>query len=120
MEKVVAIIKCKCPNCREGDMFNAAGNIFLFKMPKMNIRCTHCNFKFEKEAGFFFGAMFVSYALGAAEMITSLVIFWYFMNLSPLIVFSIITITAVLFSTFNFRVSRAIWTYIFYQKKEVV
>lgn len=120
MEVVLDIITCKCPNCRKGAMFNETGNIFLFKMPKMNIRCKHCNFKFERETGFFFGAMFVSYGLGAAEMITCLVLFWYLIDLSPLIVFSIIAITAVLFSTFNFRLSRAIWTYIFYQKEEVV
>lgn len=115
MGKLFSILKCKCPNCNKGDMFSNNGNIFLFKMPEMNKRCENCNFKFEKETGFFFGAMFVSYALGAAEMIASLVLFWYLVDLSPLIVFSIITIIAVLSSTFNFRLSRSIWTHIFHK-----
>ncbi|WP_031425564.1 DUF983 domain-containing protein [Flavimarina sp. Hel_I_48] len=113
METVVDIVKCKCPNCNEGEIFKSKGNIFLFKMPKMNVRCKNCNYKFEKETGFFFGAMFVSYALAVAEMVTSLVIFWYFASLSPLYVFAIIVLVAILTSTFNFRISRSIWIYIF-------
>ncbi|WP_298247788.1 DUF983 domain-containing protein [uncultured Christiangramia sp.] len=80
----------------------------------MNERCEKCNFKFEKETGFFFGAMFVSYALAVAEMIASLIIFWVLIDLSPLIVFLIIAFVAFISSTFNFRVSRSIWIYLFY------
>ncbi|WP_239021980.1 DUF983 domain-containing protein [Pontimicrobium aquaticum] len=81
----------------------------------MNERCGNCNYKFEKETGFFFGAMFVSYALAVAQMVVSLVLFWYFFDLSPLRVFFIITVIAVLLSTFNFRLSRSIWIHLFYK-----
>ncbi|MEO9478460.1 MAG: DUF983 domain-containing protein [Maribacter dokdonensis] len=81
----------------------------------MNERCSECNFKFEKETGFFFGAMFVSYALAVAQMIISLVLFWYFVDLSPLRVFTIIALVTVLLSTFNFRLSRSIWIHLFYK-----
>tara|TARA_B100000378_G_scaffold278209_1_gene280657 strand:+ start:205 stop:549 length:345 start_codon:yes stop_codon:yes gene_type:complete len=114
MATVVDVVKGKCPNCKKGDIFETKGNIFLFRMPKMNERCEKCNFKFEKETGFFFGAMFVSYALAVAEMIASLIIFWVLIDLSPLIVFLIIALVAFISSTFNFRVSRSIWIYLFY------
>ncbi|MGJ8715150.1 MAG: DUF983 domain-containing protein [Maribacter stanieri] len=81
----------------------------------MNARCTECNFKFEKETGFFFGAMFVSYALAVAQMIVSLVLFWSFVDLSPLRVFALIAVISILLSTVNFRISRSIWIYIFYK-----
>ncbi|KSA13318.1 MULTISPECIES: DUF983 domain-containing protein [Maribacter] len=81
----------------------------------MNERCSECNFKFEKETGFFFGAMFVSYALAVAQMIISLVLFWYFVDLSPLRVFTIIALVTILLSTFNFRLSRSIWIHLFYK-----
>lgn len=113
MMKIAGIIKGKCPNCKKGNIFESKGNIFLLRMPKMNERCSHCNLKFEKETGFFFGAMFVSYALAVAEMVASLVIFWVFIDLAPLTVFMIIAVIAILTSTFNFRVSRAIWIYLF-------
>ena len=113
MSKVVGILKGKCPNCKKGDVFETKGSIFLLRMPKMNERCKTCNLKFEKETGFFFGAMFVSYALAVAEMIASLILFWLLMDLSPLIVFVIITVIAFITSTFNFRLSRTIWIYLF-------
>ena len=114
MTAVMGIVKGKCPNCKMANIFEIKGNIFLFRMPKMNERCKECDFKFEKETGFFFGAMFVSYALAVAEMIASLIIFWLLLDISPLKVFLIIVLVAVICSTFNFRVSRAIWIYLFY------
>tara|TARA_R110002073_G_scaffold108336_5_gene243474 strand:- start:46014 stop:46364 length:351 start_codon:yes stop_codon:yes gene_type:complete len=114
MGKVIDALKCKCPNCKDGRMFNKLGNFLLFKVPKMNVRCKECNFKFEKEPGFFFGAMFVSYALVAAEMITSVIVFKFFVNFSYINVLFATIIVALLLSTINFRVSRSIWVRMFY------
>ncbi|MDW5290198.1 DUF983 domain-containing protein [Formosa sp. PL04] len=114
MSKVIDALNCKCPNCKKGNIFKNGGNILVLKFPKMNDRCPECDYKFERETGFFFGAMFVSYALAVAQMITSLVVFWYFIDLSPLSVFSIICVIAVLLSTINFKLSRSIWIYMFY------
>jgi uncharacterized protein (DUF983 family) len=114
MSKIIEALNCKCPNCKNGKIFKNGGNVLLVKIPTMNERCPECNYKFERETGFFFGAMFVSYALAAAQMIASLVIFWYFIDLSPLLVFAIIAIIAFLTSTTNFKLSRSIWIYLFY------
>ena len=114
MMKVIDVLTCKCPNCKEGKIFSKLGNLLLFKAPKMNDRCKKCDFKFEKEPGFFFGAMFVSYALVAAEMIASGIVFGYFVGFSYINVLFAIIIIAVLLSTINFRVSRSIWIHMFY------
>ena len=58
MGKVIDVLTCKCPKCKKGKMFNNLGNLLLFRMSKMNTICNVCNFKFEKEPGFFFGAIF--------------------------------------------------------------
>jgi len=117
MSKVVDALNCKCPNCKDGKIFKNSGNIFLLKIPKMNDRCLVCDYKFERETGFFFGAMFVSYALAVAEMITCLVVFWSLIDFSPLRVFFIIVAMAFLLSTLNFKLSRSIWIYLFYKTK---
>ena len=117
MSKVIDALNCKCPNCKEGKIFRNGGNVFLFKIPEMNDRCLVCNYKYERETGFFFGAMFVSYALAAAEMIACFVVFWYFIDFSPLRVFSVIVIVAFLLSTINFKLARSIWIYLFYKNK---
>lgn len=116
MNKIVDALNCNCPNCKKGKIFKNRGNIILFKVPKMYDRCPVCNYKFERETGFFFGAMFVSYALAAGQMIISMIVFWHLIDLSPLNVFLIITIVAILLSTINFRLSRSIWIYIFYRE----
>ncbi|WP_341221716.1 DUF983 domain-containing protein [Polaribacter atrinae] len=117
MANVIDVLKCKCPNCEDGEMFYKSGNFLLLKAPKMNSVCTKCRFKFEKEPGFFFGSMFVSYALVAAEMIASIVLFKVILGFSYINVVFIVLAVAVLLSTFNFRVSRSIWIYMFYSNE---
>ncbi len=114
MSVVLNALNCKCPNCKKGNIFNNRGSLLLFKIPKMSARCNECDFKFEREPGFFFGAMFVSYALAVAQMIASLIVFWSFIDLSPLRVFLIITLIAFLLGAVNYRISRSIWIYLFY------
>ena len=59
-------LHCKCPKCRTGNMFN--GPMYGFGGQKMNKQCPHCNFTFEIEPGYFYVAMFVSYAMNVAEI----------------------------------------------------
>ena len=50
-----AIVLLRCPRCLEGRVF--AGLI------RMRDRCTLCGHRFEREHGYFQGAMYVSYGL---------------------------------------------------------
>jgi len=68
LSKFQAVLQCKCPRCRRGDIFT--GNAYAFKLQKTNVNCPVCNLKFEREPGFFYVAMFVSYAMNVAEIIT--------------------------------------------------
>lgn len=87
-------------------------------MPKMHERCNACGFVFEKETGFFFGAMFVSYGLACGIMIAAMILMWGILNLNPFTVF--ITIAGAIFVTanYNFMLSRTIWIYLFYENKK--
>jgi len=115
MGEIDNVLQCKCPKCKSGNIFRNHGTTLPFRIPKMYGRCPQCNYKFERETGFFFGAMFVSYALAAAQMIVCLVIFWYLIGLSPLHVFIIIAIMAATLSAQNFKWSRSIWIYMFFK-----
>lgn len=76
----------------------------------MHANCPVCGHKFEKETGYFFGAMYVSYALTVAEMFAVFVIAQFFIDgFAPII--ALIAVMAVLLSTFNFRMSRMLWIY---------
>ncbi len=110
LTKFQAVLKCKCPRCRKGDIFE--GSAYAFKLQKTNIYCPYCNLKFEREPGFFYVAMFVSYAMNVAEIITigvaSYVLglpliyenLWYYVGL---ILFGVL-----LLSPINYRYSRVI------------
>ncbi len=111
------ILKGKCPQCKKGNVFNLNGNLLLLRVPEMNERCEKCNFKFEKEPGFFFGAMFVSYALAVAQFVIFFMIFYVILNKSPSFTFFGIVLITLLSSTLNFRLSRILWIYLFYKKE---
>ncbi len=105
-----AAIQCKCPKCRKGDMF--ANKMYAFSSQKMNKNCSHCGFTFEIEPGYFYVAMFVSYAFNVAEMVT-LAVGTYILTGShnPWIYCAILLGVTVILSPFNFRYSRVILLY---------
>jgi len=115
--KAINIFKGKCPNCNTGDIFSSKGNSILFRMPEMRKICKNCNYKFEVEPGFFYGAMFVSYALACAQMIACFVITWAILKIPIVYIFLSVVSIALLSSAFNFRLSRTIWMYLFYKKR---
>ncbi len=114
------ILKSKCPHCKNGDIFSDKGNLILFQSPKMNDKCENCSFKFEKEPGFFFGAMFVSYAIAVAQFIAFVIISHFVFDVSLLYTYLGIIVLAFVCASFNFKLSRTIWIYFFYRKSELV
>ncbi|TRW25763.1 DUF983 domain-containing protein [Flavobacterium zepuense] len=111
MSQFKNILDEKCPKCGEGQVFAKKGNPLLFRMPTMNANCPCCGHKFEKETGYFFGSMYVSYGLTVAEMISVFLVAHFFIKSFSGMMFLIGTL-AVLLSTFNFRLSRMIWIYL--------
>jgi uncharacterized protein (DUF983 family) len=55
------ILHQRCPRCRVGKIF--PHSIFL-GFPKMHEDCSVCHLRFEREPGYFLGAMYISYGLG--------------------------------------------------------
>ncbi|WBU90772.1 DUF983 domain-containing protein [Cellulophaga omnivescoria] len=115
---VSSLLKGKCPQCKKRNIFNAAQGLFLLSIPEMDAVCKNCNFKFEKEPGFFFGAMFVSYALAVAEFIAFSILFYFILKMPILYTFFGVLFFALILSTFNYRYSRIIWIYLFYKEKK--
>ena len=59
---LLAMLHCKCPRCYQGDMFKY--RLRSLKNPiKPNAECAHCGLHYELEPGFFWGAMYFSYAI---------------------------------------------------------
>lgn len=87
--------------------------LFSFKSQDMHINCPHCGLKFERELGYFYVAMFVSYAMNVAEMLTvGMLTYVVTGNMdSPYLYVAVIIGGILVFSPFNFRYSRIILLY---------
>lgn len=118
-QRIFSLLKGKCPRCEKGNIFSDKGNLFLFRAPVMHETCPHCGHKFEREPGYFLGAMYVSYALTVALAVAVFVAWELFMpGQYDYRVITLIVVAQVLLWFVNFRFSRIIWMY-FFTSKEV-
>jgi uncharacterized protein (DUF983 family) len=108
-----AIIEAKCPKCRRGDMFVEP----WFKYSKfyaVNKHCPVCGFRYEIEPGFFFGAMYMSYAfIVAIFTIVGLLIYLFFEEPSIWLYIVGINLAVLLLLPLIFRYSRVLYLYLF-------
>jgi uncharacterized protein (DUF983 family) len=103
----------KCPKCRKGNMYKHS--IFHpTKFMDMQQNCPVCGFKFEVEPGFFYGAMYVGYAISVATIITVFTAINIVYPKASLSVFIGATVAAILLMIpVNFRYSRIMMLYFF-------
>ncbi|WP_417590526.1 DUF983 domain-containing protein [Owenweeksia hongkongensis] len=118
MSALNTILSGTCPCCQKSKVFEKSTIVTLFEIPKMRDNCNNCGYKFTKEPGFFFGAMYVSYGLIVAQMLTVAVASKFILGLENLPTVLAMGITALLFSKVNFRLSRLIWMQLFLKKAE--
>jgi uncharacterized protein (DUF983 family) len=68
-----SILRQRCPRCRTGKIFRYS----VFRgLPKMYERCSVCNLKFEREPGYFLGAMYISFGLALVTIALVTVLLW--------------------------------------------
>ncbi|GAB3163016.1 hypothetical protein GCM10027291_01850 [Telluribacter humicola] len=84
------------------------------KFSKMNAACACCGQNFEPEPGYYWGAMYISYAINTALFVTVWVALGFVVEqvTVTMIVVSLLLIT-VFFLPYIFRLSRAAWIAIF-------
>ena len=121
--KLYSILFNLCPKCHEG-MFWKTNNPFkniLLKNSESSISCKKCLIKYELEIGFWYGAMYISYAIGVALMLFLWgVLSFFFPLMDVLLLISLVVIGILIFSPINYHISRLIWINIFikYQPKD--
>jgi uncharacterized protein (DUF983 family) len=110
--KLYSILFNKCPKCHTGS-FWASDNPFknmFFSTENSCKTCENCSLDYELETGFWYGSMYVGYAISVAVML----LFWSLTTFlfSTLTIFNeilIIVIAIILVSPLNYHVSRLIW-----------
>ena len=110
--KLYSIFFNKCPKCYVGS-FWASNNPFInmfLSTEKSCKACENCSLVYELEIGFWYGSMYVSYAISVAVM----VLFWtltsfFFPLINTFNEILIIVLAILIVSPVNYHVSRLIW-----------
>jgi uncharacterized protein (DUF983 family) len=111
--KLYSILFNKCPRCHEGDFMKEKNMFKLHKAFQMHEHCAKCGLKYMMEPSFYYGAMYVNYALTVGISIATFVIVTLFFNFSLVESFIPIVIALVLTAPLTIRFSRIGWINLF-------
>ncbi|MFD0993309.1 DUF983 domain-containing protein [Tenacibaculum geojense] len=111
--KLYSILNYKCPRCHEGAFYKHKLSYNPKKVAVIEDNCPNCNLKYMMEPSFFFGAMYVNYALAVALFIAIFIIAKVFLGMSILHSFISIVIISLILGPVTLRLSRIIWINIF-------
>lgn len=108
-----SVAAAKCPRCREGNMF-PKGTLYSSKFADMHTACPCCGQVFEPEVGFYYGAMYVSFAINVAIFLVALFVLNLFVEeLTMGMMIGIIAVVVIGLLPVIFRLSRLLWINIF-------
>jgi uncharacterized protein (DUF983 family) len=99
-----ALLRQRCPACRRGPVFATS--------TRMNERCPACGLVFEREEGYFLGAMYISYGLSSLLLILGMLaahLIWPEMDLGWAVLLAVVAYLP--FVPAVFRYSRVMWIY---------
>jgi uncharacterized protein (DUF983 family) len=97
-----AVVRQRCPRCREGRIFRGSFT--------MNDPCPVCGLVFQREEGYFLGAMYVSYLLACVLLGTSYFIArLLFPDLNSILLVAVASVPYLPLTPAVFRYSRVIW-----------
>lgn len=73
--KLNSILPIKCPQCHKGNFLVHPVYNFL-KLTRVRETCEHCGLHYKIEPSFYYGSMYVAYALGVAVMVATTLVYW--------------------------------------------
>jgi len=113
--RLYSIFKGRCPVCHEGKVFTYNQVFHPKKFDKMEERCSECGHKYEIETGFFYGAMYVAYALTVALSVATSVLTYLIYPPAPYWVYIInILVVLIVMAPITFRGGRMVWMNLFH------
>jgi len=107
--KLNSIITCKCPRCRQGNLFVEKNPWKYSTMLEMPDNCPVCGQDFKIEPGFYIGALWTSYPIVVVVGIILFVFLSLILKLTFFPVAFIIAISLIVMQPAIMRWGRAIW-----------
>lgn len=117
--RLYSILNFKCPRCHKGEFLESKNVYNLKKAGNIREKCEGCNLKYSREPGFYFGAMFVSYALGVALFVT----IWVatavlYPEYSAELLLGIIIVAIIILGPYLYALSKIIWANLFFHYED--
>jgi uncharacterized protein (DUF983 family) len=116
--RFLSMLKMKCPNCHQGNMFSNKSIFPLKHFMQMPEKCNVCGQKYELEVGFWYGTGYVSYAISVGLIAVLAVLFSIFYGFSwrdnsIFIFIGVMIVGMVVFQPFIMRYARVLYLYFF-------
>lgn len=108
-KKLYSILTGSCPRCHSETMYRYKNPYRFGGLFKMHEKCSYCGTKYKMEPSFFYGAMYVSYAVGIAFATAIFVISFLVLGADLPATFVAIVSTLVVLLPVIIRLSRNIW-----------
>ncbi|WP_225307093.1 DUF983 domain-containing protein [Adhaeribacter soli] len=104
----------KCPRCNEGDLFPPGTFYSPSRFSEMYSACPCCGQTYEPEPGFYYGAMYVSFAISTAIFLGVLFVLYFLVDeITFTMVLTSILVIVIGLLPVTFRLSRSMWLNIF-------
>ncbi len=94
-------LKLRCPRCGEGSIFQG-----LFRM---HDHCEQCHFNFQREPGYYLGAIYMNYGMTSLISTVSYLIGRFYFQVPALQLVIPLALFCIGFPLIMFRYSRALW-----------
>ena len=91
----------KCPRCGEGSLFQQKFKMFT--------HCQICDLKFEREQGYFVGAMYLNYGATVLLAFPGYFAFELFTAIPFIVNFGVWGVVSAVFPIFFYRYSKSLW-----------
>ncbi len=105
---LASILKGYCPRCRMAPIFRGS----MLWLTPMNPRCPVCDLQFERESGYFLGAMYISYAMAVPLLAGFLALFWWLTSWSWSYILLAAALTLLPFAPALTLFARVLWIYL--------
>lgn len=111
--KLYSIFNNKCPKCHKGNFFTHNNPYKLKEFDKMHQTCPVCKESFEKEPGFYYGAMYVNYGITVAIGVAWFLINYFLFDFNALFFSVSFAVILIVLLPWVFRTGRLTWINLF-------
>ena len=104
-----AMLRGRCPRCGQGAIFQ---RLLGPRLLGMHPSCSVCGLEFERESGYFLGAMYISYGLGIGSVLPVSLFLVLVLGWTLVPVMLVMTLQTLVIMPLSFRWSRVIWLHV--------